>query len=54
MMRVYAYVREQDEPVFVTTLNDRAAEELGDTGLEKIVRDWCGKQTPPLTFVDYA
>jgi hypothetical protein len=52
-MRIVAYVEEQEKPVFVTTMSPQEANKLGDEGVERMVRDWCEKRNPPLTFVDY-
>lgn len=53
-MRIYAHVEEKEEVVFVATLNNREVDDMGDHGIEVMVRDWCKKQNPPLTFIDYA
>jgi hypothetical protein len=53
-MKIYAVVEEKEKPIFVTTLTERDANEMGETGIERMVRDWCDRQYPPLTYLDYA
>lgn len=52
--RIYAVVLEQQEHLYVTTLTSRELDDQGDMGVEMLVRDWCDRQNPQLTFVDYA
>ena len=49
--RLQAIVAEKDEPQFVCNLSWEEVETLTEKQMEKIARDWCGKQG--FTFVEY-
>ena len=51
-IKIYAVVKERENHLFVGTLTEREADDLGDYGVELMVREYCEKKS--LTFVDYA